>query len=708
MQKVSFQSAVPEGRPIRLSDATRLFAYESLDAKYGRALRSTPHIDLDETPGAASMSRRELYDLAIRRIAAEAPVRFADGELLCGSATLFDAVRHVVPAVHNGEPLCASVSHLTVAFDVVLRDGTDAYLARIAESEKTADVDGLLVLRSMRNVLDALRVWHGRYLDAIRARIPEDPAYWGALYENLERVPFAPPRTFREGLQSLWFTFAFIRLCGNWPGLGRVDQMLGGLLESDLAAGRITEDEARELTAHFLIKGCEWISHDIAYGGDAQHYQNLVLGGIDADGNEVTNTFTRLILECEEELPISDYPVAVRIGEKNPDWLLPLTARCMRHGSGTVAVYNEELVIRSMTGIGYPLSEARRFANDGCWEVQVPGETAFIYSPMDLFAPFLADVLGLPDHPAHFDSMEALYARFHDVMEGILDRFHRDADRSFADADSVSTVVSLFEEGCIEHAREYWNHGPKYAVLSPHFGGIPDVANSMTAIRKLVFEEKRVSFDRLMEILQQNWEGEEPLRQYARNRITYFGNGDPDADFYARRIVQDYIETCRKVERRNDVLRPPGISTFGRQIEWKDMRTASPHGHKTGEILAGNLSPTPGTDWEGATAVIRSHCGTGLERLTCGTALDIKLDPTSVAGEDGVRGIMELIRGFVSCGGFFMQIDVTGTETLLDAQKHPEKYPTLAVRLSGWSARFITLDENWQRMVIERTSGGRI
>lgn len=708
MQKVRFLSAIPEGRPIRLSDQTRLFAYESLNAKYGREIYATPHIALDDTPGVDEMSPRERYDLAIRRIAAEAPIRFADGELLCGSASLFDAIRHVVPAYLHGEPICASVSHLTCAFDVVLRDGTDAYLARIEKSEKTADEPGRAVLRSMRNVLDALRVWHGRYLAEIRARMPENPAYWGALYENLERVPFNPPRTFREGLQSLWFTFAFIRLCGNWPGLGRIDQMLGGLLENDLAAGRITEDEARELTAHFLIKGCEWIIQYVTGSGDAQHYQNIVLGGIDADGNEVSNVFTRLLLECEEELPISDYPVAVRIGKKNPDWLLPLTARCMRHGSGTVAVYNEDMVIRSMTGIGYPLSEARSFANDGCWEVQFPGRTTFSYCPMDLLAPFLNDVLGLPDHPAHFDDMESLYERFHEVMAGILDRFHEEADHVFEYENSTCTVVSLFEEGCIEKAREYLNRGALYTAFSPHLGGIPDVANSMNAIQKLVFEEKKVSFDRFMEILRNNWEGEEPLRQYVLNRIPYYGNGNPEADAFARRIVQDFIETSRKIERRNDVLRPPGISTFGRQIEWKDMRTASPHGHKAGEILAGNLSPTPGTDWEGATAVIRSHCGTGLERLSCGTALDIKLDPTSVSGEEGVRGIMELIRGFVECGGFFMQIDVTSTETLLDAQKHPEKYPTLAVRISGWSARFITLDENWQRMVIERTSGGRL
>ena len=159
---------------------------------------------------------------------------------------------------------------------------------------------------------------------------------------------------------------------------------------------------------------------------------------------------------------------------------------------------------------------------------------------------------------------------------------------------------------------------------------------------------------------------------------------------------------------RNGILRPPGISTFGRQIDWKDCRGAHAQGKKSGEILSGNLNPAPGTDRETATAIIRSHCSVDLSHLTCGTALDIKLEPSCVRGEEGLAGIQALMRGFLALGGFFMQIDVIDNAVLLDAREHPEKYPTLAVRISGWSARFVTLDENWQRMIIERTAMGKM
>lgn len=124
---------------------------------------------------------------------------------------------------------------------------------------------------------------------------------------------FQPPASFREALQALWFLFAFVRLCGNWPGIGRIDQMLGQFLEKDLQTGAISEAFARELTAHFFIKGCEWITLDSRGSGDGQHYQNIVLGGVDENGCQSDNTVTRLVLEVVEELPIGDFPIAVRI-----------------------------------------------------------------------------------------------------------------------------------------------------------------------------------------------------------------------------------------------------------------------------------------------------------------------------------------------------------------------------------------------------------
>ena len=713
---IRFDSPMKDGRPVRTSARTRAFAKASLDGRYGREALKTPFVTLSDTAG---LSPRQCYDRAISEIAAGAPLRIvtdADGmpvELLSGAATLGAAIHHVVPATADGQnPVCGSVSHLTCNFDRVVREGMDAYRARILARMEDASLTDLQreVLLSQLNAWNAMKTYHTRYLDLLCARMEQakndaEKAHYKALYDTLTAVPFSPAKTFRQGVQSIWFTFSFIRLCGNWPGIGRMDLMLEDLYQHDLAAGVITEADARELLAHFFIKGCEWIHLTERGSGDAQHYQNLVLGGVDENGVDRTGDVTRLMLEIVEEFPIADYPIAVRVGHGSPAWIKTKMAEVIRHGSGVVAMYNEDLIIDSLVGFGYDLREARQFANDGCWEVQIPGRTRFGYQPMDLYGIFLREVLRLDEEvPAVFDDFDAMYGAFRCKMDAVLDGFHAGADHFFWD--DPSGVVDLFEDGCIESARSYYNGGPVYNALSPHFGGIPDTANAMYAIRKLVFEEQRLSFADFMHILKNNWAGEEALRQYVRTHYTCYGNDNDEVDRIAAQIIRDFVEDCRQVESRNDILRPPGISTFGRQIEWREMRPASPHGFRRGDILAGNISPTPSTDTAGATAIIRSACKADYSRLTCGTALDIRLDPKAVSGESGITAIVGLLGAFLALGGFFLQIDVIDNAVLLDAQAHPENHQSLSVRISGWSARFVTLDKNWQDMVIERSIQG--
>jgi formate C-acetyltransferase len=239
-------------------------------------------------------------------------------------------------------------------------------------------------------------------------------------------------------------------------------------------------------------------------------------------------------------------------------------------------------------------------------------------------------------------------------------------------------------------------------VISPHIGGLADTVNSLYAIKKLVFDDKKVGFSELMKFLKNNWEGNEVLRQYAMNRYVYYGNDNDEVDEIAAQLLSDFADACVSFNGECGYSFPAGVSTFGRQLEWSPKRLASPHGRKHGEVLAANASPTPGTDKEGATAIIRSYCKADLTKLATGAALDIKLLPSSVAGEDGLQALVALMRGFVALGGFFMQPDVVDASLLREAQAHPENYQTLSVRVSGWNARFVTLNKEWQDMVIEQ------
>ena len=702
--------AVNGKRPIRLCEETRKFAFDSLNHKYGLETWSTPAVSMDDYKGFQNLSPLQKYDAVIERISKTAPIRICDGEKISVSAPLGMAISHNIPADFGGKPVfSSSISHLTIDFETVIKKGVN-HIQKQAEDalKKYKGTEKEPFIQSCIHCLQCMKMWHERYLEQLKNK-PE----YRANYENLKNVPFEPAKNFYEAVQSIWFTFAFVRLCGNWPGIGRIDWLLGDYLEKDLADGMLTLDEAREILAHFFIKGCEWVKGGNYGSGDAQHYQNILLAGVDENGKEVTNTVTYLVLDILEELGISDFPTTVRINKNTDKKLLKRIAEVIRYGGGVVAVYNEDLIIDSLTDYGYELKEARKFANDGCWEIQIPGKTFFTYIPFDslqILQQRTFDNYGTKVCSADFESLyDAFVNDLRSEVEEIIAT--RNASRFIYTAvptkewkwapDMPCTVVSLFEQGCIEKGHSYLEGGPVYNVASPHIGGLPDVVNSLYAIKKLVFDERKVSFAEMMRLLKNNWEDNETLRQYALNKYSYFGNDNDEVDIIAKNIISDFSDICDNLE--SGYKTPAGISTFGRQLDWSELRMATPYGKKAHNVLAGNFSPTPGTDKEGATAIIKSYCKADLKRTVSGAALDIKLLPSSVNGENGVEAISSLIKGFVTLGGHFMQLDIADTGLLKKAQKHPEEYQNLSVRVSGWNARFVTLNREWQDMIIAQT-----
>ena len=479
--------AVNGKRPARLSEKTRLFAYESLNHKYGLDTRAVQNIPLDGIEGFEALSDIEKYNISIRNIAEKSPVRICDGEKLSGAATLGDSIDHKVPVSYGDNMVCWSVSHLTLDFETVLKCGVNGIEETVMKSlENHRGTEKEKFLCSCLSCIESMKIWHGRYLSALEGREGYEENY-----RSLLRVPFAPAENFREAVQSIWFIFAFARLCGNWPGIGRIDVLLGDYLERDLAGGIITVDEAREILAHFFIKGCEWIVGGDYGSGDAQHYQNIVLAGTDEDGHEVTNTVTYLVLDIIEEFGISDFPTSVRVNKNTPEKLLRRVAEVLRLGGGIIAVYNEDLVIEALTDYGYSLTDARRFANDGCWEVQAPGETYFYYMTTDLLKVLQADTLDYYSGAAVFADFESLYEKFIDDVRCAVEKSTAErCNDVFENTDipasewkwrktTPCTVVSLFERGCIEKGCSYWEGGPKNNVISLHMGGLPDAANSL-------------------------------------------------------------------------------------------------------------------------------------------------------------------------------------------------------------------------------------
>lgn len=695
-------------RPIRLSENTRRFAYESLNFKYGLDTLKTPNVSLDGIEGYSELSALGKYNAAIYEISTKAPVRICDGERLSGAATLGDAIGHKLPAKYCEEmrDWSSCTSHLTVDFCEALETGMDGIREKAVRSlKKHTEPYKIEFLESCIHCIDCMKIWHERYINALS----EKDGYEDNV-RNLRQVPFGAANGFYEAVQSLWFCFAFLRLCGTWPGIGRIDVILGKYLEKDLADGVITLDEAREILAHFFIKGCEWITGEPTVSGDAQHYQNIVLSGIDENGEDVTNEVTYLVLDIVEETGISDFPITVRINSKTDEKLLHRVSEVISVGGGVVAVYNEELILDALADMGYPRSQAAGFANDGCWEVQIPGRTKFSYIPFDGLGILQRETLDSYSGEREYKSFDELLEAYLSDLDTKVDTIFRDVVLGMFEADGTTfrraypcTVVALFEHPCIERGLPYHEGGTEYTVISPHIGGLPDTVNSLYAIKKAVFEDKLLPYHEFMRILHDNWEGNDELRERILTKYTYYGNDNNEVDEIAAEILNRFSARCKTHDGKTCVRFISGVSTFGRQIDWAPSRIASPFGKKAGEILAGNLSPTPGTDKNGVTAIIKSYCKADLSKQHSGAALDIGLSLSSFADNTAVATISSLIKSFVTLGGFFMQIDPVSKAVLLEAQKNPDSFRTLSVRVSGWSARFVTMNKQWQDMIIGRT-----
>lgn len=696
-------------RPVRLCEKTRQFAYDSLNYKYGLDTLKTPYVSMDHIDGYQQMSDLEKYNAAIYEIVTKAPIRICEGELISGAATLGDAIGHKFPASLDDEELgCyTGVSHLTVDFFEVLEIGMDGIKKKAEESlKKQTELSKIEFVKSCIFCIDCMKIWHKRYMDEL-----EKMGGYDDNLKNLSQVPFKPATNFYEAVQSVWFCFSFLRLVGSWPGIGRIDVLLGKYLKKDLDSNVITLDEAREILAHFFIKGCEWITGKPTESGDAQHYQNIVLSGIDENGDDVTNEVTYLVLDVIEELGISDFPTSVRISKNTDQKLMERVSEVILYGGGTVAVYNEDLIIESLVDMGYSLCEARSFANDGCWEMQIPGRTRFSYSPFDGLKILQYITLDEYSDKTNYETFDDLLCKYKSDLSNQVETIFEESVLGMLEDDKKTfkkgwfpcTVASLFEKSCIEKGLPYNEGGTDYTVISPHIGGLPDLVNSLYAIKKLVFDDKIISFTDFMQVLKNNWSNEDELRKKVQTDYLYYGNDNDEADEIAADVLDAFSEMCNKFDGLTPVRFISGVSTFGRQIEWSEYRNATPFGRKKGEVLSGNLSPTPGTDVNGATAIIKSYCKANLKKQHSGTALDLSFVPNNIETDNAVKSICGLIKGFVNLGGQFMQIDTVDKNILIDAQNNPQNYKNLSVRVSGWNARFVSMSKEWQDMIIERT-----
>ena len=346
--------------PRRLSDATHALADRYLNTD---EIRNTL-IDANFSVPESAATLNQLFAQNIRPIVENAPLRILPEERLAGAATYLEGPAHRCPG-HRFPGISHTTINFAKAVTVGLKGLEQEIFVSLGQPDRTDEERDFL--QSLLSVIGSMRIWRDRLI----AALPGSGPYADTLVALLKNVPENPPKTFYEALQSFWFHFEFQRLCGNWSGLGRIDQLWTPYLLN-----------ARELLAHFWIKGAEW--KGVQRGsGDAQHYQNVILAGVDDNGiRDIDTTVAELILDVVEELHIADYPIAVRVNSRTTDDMYRRIARVQRHGGGIVSIYNEDIVLKALQNFGYG-GHAYAFTNDGCWETIIGGKSAFGYGPFD-------------------------------------------------------------------------------------------------------------------------------------------------------------------------------------------------------------------------------------------------------------------------------------------------------------------------------------
>jgi formate C-acetyltransferase len=514
---------------------------------------------------------------------------------------------------------------------------------------------------------------------------------------------------------------------GNSYAPGRVDQYLYPYYKKDIAEGRLTREQAQELLECLMVKFNEvnfflnaaWVTYSPGYVA----FQHTCCGGVTEDGQDAVNDLSYMWLQAMMDVKLPQPHLSVKYNKaKNPDSFLRKAAELLTLGTGQPAIYNDGVGTKYMVDRGIPLEEAYNWNPRGCFEPGLmgklyPGSLVQINMVPAIELVLLNGVhrktktrLPVPEtgDPRNFKT----YKEFKDAVKIQLAYLIKRAAELVQMLEVIQheqrqvLVTSLGFEECIEKAKDILAGGAKYNSGSePGLGGIADLSDSLAAIRKLIYEDKKLTWDALLEALDSDFEGYEQIREMCLAAPKY-GNDIPEVDEIATEITRFAAEEFRKYK-----------GLYGGRLTAQTYGSAShlapgehlgalPSGRKAWMAVADAASPMQGTDTQGPTAVFKSLSKCRIDLFTSGMLLNMKLDPSLFKDERGIGDFMSLIKSWHDLGLYQVQFNVVSPETLKEAQKHPEDYRGLMVRVSGYSAYFVDLYKGIQDEIIARTTQG--
>ena len=676
-------------------------------------------------------------------------------------------------------------AHLAVNYPLLLEKGLDGLRAKVAERRSRInltvleDLHGEQFLKAIDIVLAAVSDHSKRFAALARemATAESRDARREELLkiaENCDIIAHEPPKTFWQALQLCYFIQLILQIESNGHSLsyGRFDQYMYPYYKSDMEAGNLTREFAQELM------DCIWVKlNDLNKCRDAASaegfagyslFQNLIAGGQNKDGEDVTNDLSFMCIQASMHVHLPAPSLSVRVWNGSPHEFLIKAAELTRTGIGLPAYYNDEVIIPALQNRGLSLADAREYNIIGCVEPQKAGKTegwhdaAFfnMCRPLEMVFSNGMDKgvqvgvqTGDVTEMKSFDEFYDAYKKQMEYFISLLVNADNAIDVAHAERCPLP-FLSCMVDDCLKRGKSVQEGGAVYNFTGPQGFGIANMADSLYAIRKLVYEEKKVTMEEMKEALAWNYGkgidaqsaadittivmqklqengisvneqtatavmtaalGTEPSpEKKARfeeihkmiEEVPKFGNDIPDVDYFARDVAYTYTRPLQKYMNPRGGHYQAGLYPVSANVPLGGQTGATPDGRYAHTPVADGVSPSAGKDVKGPTAAATSVSRLDHFIVSNGTLFNQKFHPSALAGREGLEKFVALIRGYFDQKGMHMQFNVVDRETLLDAQKHPEKYKHLVVRVAGYSALFTTLSRSLQDDIIRRTEQG--
>ena len=543
-------------------------------------------------------------------------------------------------------------------------------------------------------------------------------------------VPAHAPRDLWEAIQMYWFVhLGTVTELNGWDSMnpGHIDQHLYPFYQKGLEDGTLTRDKAKELLS------CLWIKFNnqpappkvgitARESGTYNDFTNINIGGVDREGRSGVNELSYMMLEIQEELHELQPGLSIHIAENTPDEFLEAGIKVIRLGHGYPSVFNPDTYVQELVRQGKTLEDAREGGCSGCIEVGAFGKEAYLLTGY-LNTPKILEItlnngvdpetgkkLGLETgDPRAFKTYEELYAAWRQQMIYFVNlklSVNNYIERMFS-LYAPATFLSLWIDDCIEKGRDYYSGGARYNTTYIQCTGLGTITDCLSVLKKHVFEDKRFTMDQLLDAVARNFEGEEKLRQWIRNHTPFFGNDDPYADEIAVRVYDDLVKAIEgRPNTRGGKTCLNMLSTTCHNY-FGQVCGASVNGRFAHFAISDGTSPAHGADTHGPTAVVRS-LGKLDQMKSGGTLLNVRFVPSLLKTDDDVRKLGSLIRSYFHLGGHHIQFNIVDTETLLDAQKNPDDYRDLLVRVAGYSDYFNDMTSQLQDEIIARTENDEL